>query len=309
MTQLRADYPSTEDEARTAAANAVRDYLLIESDLPRLERVLASWMDSVRMSLRAIDPAGVLAAVAVVERPRAEAAAVPERAMLFDVYRNQAPEPELLHELVQRAKEPGGQEEVIDLLGILEDAPLRGLFDLLAQEPEGHDRTVVIALAAELARDHLDVVEERMHDRRPWVARDAVLVAYRALGPGAIPMLETASRHPSPEVRHEAIRGLVGVGGAGAGGLLRELTLDADPDVRSQAVAGLGGLTTTEAVDGLVEVAAGPGDPGIRREALTFLAYQPSPIAVERLRWLASARRKPKLPRPLRRYAKSLVKR
>jgi hypothetical protein len=309
MTHLRADYPSTDEEARVTAADAVRDYLLMEDDLPRLERVLASWMGSVRSALRAVDPAGVLAAVAVVERPRAEAAAVPERAMLFDVYRNQAAEPELLHELVRHAKEPGGMEEVVELLSILEDAPVRALLDMLVVEPEGHDRTVLVALVTELARDHLDVIEERMGDQRAIVARDAVMVAYRALGTGAVPMLEVAGRHPSTEVRQEAIRGLVSVGGAGAVGILGDLARDADEGVRSLAIGALGGLTSTAAVDALAEVAGSDGDPRTRREALEFLAHHPSPLARERLRSLASTRRRPKLPRPLRRYAKALVKR
>jgi HEAT repeat protein len=166
---------------------------------------------------------------------------------------------------------------------------------------------VVITLATELASGHLDIVTQRMNDQRALVVRDAVAVAYRAFGAESLSILEMAARHPSPEVRQEAVRGLIVVGGASAIGGLQEFVHDTDDRVRKLAVGGLAGLTSAAAVDALVEVATTEADQQIRRDAMDYLARHPAPVARERLRSLASRRNKPRLPRPLRRYAKSLV--
>jgi HEAT repeat protein len=121
-------------------------------------------------------------------------------------------------------------------------------------------------------------------------------------------VLEQASRHPSPDVREEAVRGLIAVGGASAVGRLQDLARDRDDRVRTLAVAGLGGLVGPEAIRALAEVAADSSEPGTRKEALDHLARHPSPEARTRLKELASGRGDLRLPRPARRYAKGLMK-
>ena len=121
-------------------------------------------------------------------------------------------------------------------------------------------------------------------------------------------MLERASRHPSPDVREEAVRGLIAVAGASAVGRLRDLARDTDERVRTLAVAGLGGLVGPAAIQALAELACTSKDPATAKEALDHLARHPSYQARDRLRELASGKGDPTLPRPLRRYAKGLAR-
>jgi len=306
---LREQYPETDERQRVVAVDAVRDYLEIEEDLERLDRVLDAWMQAARASLRAGDVAGLREAVGVLERPRAAAAGAPERARLFEVYRDQAPESGLLRELVQVAKGPGGHLPVAELLSPLEGASVRGLLDLLADDGDGPDRTVILALATELAREYPDVLFDRVADPRGPVARDATYVAYWSGGPGAMRLLEMASRHPAPEVRVEAVRGLIAVAGANGIEQLRHMATDPDEQVRSLALAGLGGLLIPEAAQILEDVVVHSTDKATRKAALDHLARHPLPVARERLKRLASGHGTTKLPRQLRRAAKRMVKR
>ncbi|HEX9376591.1 MAG TPA: HEAT repeat domain-containing protein [Actinomycetota bacterium] len=308
MASLRAAFPDGEGQHREAAAHAVRDYLRVEQDLERLERVLASWMGEARGALRQADLGRLQDAVAVLERPRAEAQDTPERALLFTVYRNEVPDEAILGELVDRAREEDGRQAVAELLRPLEDSGVRALLNLLADRVESSDRSIVIALATELAREHLPVVEQRVGDRRVPVVRDAVTVAYRSGGSAALPILERASRHPAPQVREEAVRGLIAVAGAGAVTRLRDLARDTDERVRALAVTGLGGLVGGQAAQALVDVASTAPDAAVRKEAIEHLARNTSAEAGELLKAVAAGRTEHPVPRPLRRHAKTLAK-
>jgi hypothetical protein len=307
MALLRGGFPSTDEETREAAGYALVDYLVVERDLERLERVLASWRGATREVMRAGDAAGLGRMLALVERPRAAAVEEPERSMLFDVYRNQGPDPELLRELAGRAGDPEGLALVRELLAPFGEASLVTLLELLVDE-EGPDRSMIMSLAIHLARDHFGPVAARIGDRRAPAVRDAVTVASRVGGREAMAVLDRARRHASPHVREEAVRGLIATAGGGAAGALRELAQDTDERVRTLAVAGLGGLVVPAAIDALAEIASSSGDVAMRREALDHLARHPSPEARVRLRQLASRKGRRRLPRPVRRYAKSLVR-
>jgi HEAT repeat protein len=285
----------------------VHDYLLVETDLERLEMVLTGWIGAARTALHEQDVDALRATVLVLERSR-RAATEPERATLFDIYRNRAPEPEVLRRLVARAKEPDGHAVVVHLLDPLEEVGLAALLDLLAGEHDLHERSVIVALASDLAQERFDVIANRVDDPRPPVVRDAVTVACRSAGAQAMPVLERAARHPSAEVRQEVVRGLIAVAGGSAAGLLRDLASDPDEQVRRQAVAGLGGLVVPTAVDALGELAVESPDPATRRDALEGLSRHPSPEARIRLRTLAASKRRSGLPRTLRRYARSLLR-
>jgi hypothetical protein len=305
---LRDQFPSTDQAQRLAATEAIRDYLLVDDDLERLERVLAAWMETAREGLREGDVRVVRDALDLLEGPRAASAAEPDRAKLFDLYRSQLPEPGILETLVERAKDPGGHDRVEELLGPLEEVSVTALLELLETDQESHERAIIISLATDLARDHLDTVTARIGDRRASVARDAVTVAYRVGGTSVLSTLDQASRHAVPDVREEAVRGLIAVAGASAAGRLRELARDPEPRVQSLAVAGLGGLIGSEAIGALIDVAISPGELVTRREAIDQLARHPSPEARARLTQVARGKTTPRAHRQLRRYAKGALR-
>src|SRR5207302_6862568 len=206
---LGSSFPQQPDELLSTAANAVRDYLRTETDMERLQRVMASWTGAAREALREGDARGLRHAVAVLDDARAASPDESERAALFRQYRSRVPQGDVLREVVARLGGDEDRQAVADLLRPLGDASLAGLLDLLGEPLEVGQRNTVILLAADLAAGHLDLLAERVGDRRVTVARDALAVAYRVGGAGALPLLDRAARHASPEVRAEAARGLV----------------------------------------------------------------------------------------------------
>src|SRR5262249_20329976 len=150
---------------------AVQDYLVVEDDLERLGRVMEAWTQTARTSLRAADATGLREAIAVLDTPRAAAAGaeLTERLQLFDGYRRAMPEASILRDLVELAKGPEGVDPVVALLEVLDDTAVGALLDLLADDEDGPDRNVVVMLATELARGHVDVLALRMDSQRAQV--------------------------------------------------------------------------------------------------------------------------------------------
>jgi HEAT repeat protein len=120
------------------------------------------------------------------------------------------------------------------------------------------------------------------------------------------PLLEQATEHPVPDVRREAVKGLIATGGTGAVPRLTELSLDPDEHVRSLAVDGLGGLVVPEAAQALATVAARAANHSARRAALDHLARNPSWDAGQALERLAGKRSG--APRTVRRQARRAMR-
>jgi HEAT repeat protein len=70
----------------------------------------------------------------------------------------------------------------------------------------------------------------------------------------------------------------------------------------------MGGLSTPGACAALARLVRTLHDQGDRRKAIDALARHPSPEASDVLTELASSKSRPKLPRRVRRYAKTLSK-
>jgi HEAT repeat protein len=167
---------------------------------------------------------------------------------------------------------------------------------------------VLLGILCEVARGHHHSVARRLADHRWFVARNAVTVLYRSGGKDVVPMLGEASRHKEAAVRREAARGLLAVAGLGAMPDLMVLAIDPDESVRSAVISAMGGLSTPGACAALARLVRTLHDQGDRRKAIDALARHPSPEASDVLTELASSKSRPKLPRRVRRYAKSLSK-
>jgi len=311
LAAIRRQFPDTEDALQAEAAAALGDYLRLEPDMERLERFLMGWVEASRECLRRGDGRTLMRLIDVADGGRAASAQAgrPDRAQLFDVYRRQIPDPATLRELVGHAVEGGNHLAVQALLAPLGDAAVDGLLDVLAAEADGRARGILVNLLTELARGHTARVAARLSDRRWEVVRDAVAILNRAGGPEAAPAIVEASRHREPAVRKESIWGLIAVAGPAGAERLRHLADDPDDGIRVLAVGALGGLVTPAAVTALVEIAGLGHDQAIRRAALDHLARHPSADARRSLESLARSRHRPKLPRALRKHAKTLLRR
>jgi HEAT repeat protein len=225
---------------------------------------------------------------------------------VFTAHWRQVPHPTILREVVAASRAEGTIESMPALLAPLRDAAVVGLMDTLAAEGHVHDRALLLKLLGDLAADDLDVVVERLdHDRWEHV-RDAVAVLQRVGGLRVARLLEKATEHPIPDVRREAVKGLIAAGGTGAVPRLAELSLDPDEHVRSLAVDALGGLVVPEAAAALAGVASRAADHSVRRAALDHLARNPSWAAGQALEGLAGKRSG--APRALRRHAKRALR-
>ena len=309
MEVLRSTFPQGDGQQLETAAAAVHDYLFTETDVDRLHRVMVSWTGTARQALRDGDVDGARRSVGVLEGVRADREEGAGRVALLTAYRQRLPQGDVLREVVERTRRDGEHERTAALLRPIGPAAIVGLLDLLAEDPDAGERGVILPLATTLAHDHFDVVADRVRDPRVAVARDALAVAHRAGGERALPLLETASRHPDPGVREEAVNGFVSVAGARAVDHLRDLALDRDPRVGVPAVVGLGGLVVPEAARALAQVAESDRSRTVRHEALDRLAAHRSGLAAELLARLSTRRGGRNLPRSLRRRARQLARR
>lgn len=304
------EFPDSDVDHEQVAFATIRDFLAIEEDTDRLERVLELWTQEVRDSLGRRERERALRLVQVVEglEPRG-GDGIEERRGLFEAYWRRILDPSLIQALIG----PSDEQEIAALRSLLApfgERAIEALLDLLAQEEERTKRATLIAVLSELAADHHDLVGERLNDDRWYVVRNAVTVLHRSQGgPEIIPLLQRAARHPHPLVRREAIWGYAAAAGPAAIKHIRSMTVDADGTVRHMAVSALGSLVTEEAVGALTEVARNSRDNDLRRRALDELGRHPGVTAAEVLQQLASFRSRPRLPRRLRRHARTLLRR
>ena len=298
LAALRGAWPEGDDAVQGEAAVTLSDYLRLEPEEGR--QVLRRGQGGAVVRMIDAAESGRMAALQAGQF---------DRATLFDPYRRQIPDPVIVRPLVAQAMEGGHELALQALLAPLGDAAVDGLLDVLAGEPDGRARGILLTLLTELAPGHTRRVAARLSDRRWEVVRDAVAVLHRAGGPEAAPFIVEASKHPQAAVRKESIWGLIAVGGPEGAERLRYLAEDPDGGVRVLAVGALGGLVTPAAVTALAEVARRARDPSIRRAALDHLARHPSREAVRALEALAKSRSRPRMPRSLRKHAKGLLRR
>jgi hypothetical protein len=304
---LRDEFPESQDDEEAIATAAIHDYFRVEDDLHRLDQVLANWAGAAQRALRRGDREAVVRLVDVVGDARAEAESrSPERAAVFTDHWRQVPHPTILREVVTASRAAGNIDSMTALLAPLRDAAVEGLLETLAAEEHVHERALLLKLLGELAGDALDAVVKRLQHKRWEHVRDAVAVLQRVGGMRVTRLLEQATEHPIPDVRREAVKGLIAVGGAGAVPRLTELSLDPDEHVRSLAVDGLGGLVVPEASGALATVVARATDHSVRRTALDHLARNPSWAAGQALEQLAGKRSG--APRAVRRQARRAMR-
>lgn len=304
---IRDGFPRTAQEQRSVVLGALSDYLRAETDLGRLAEVLGVLADEVATALRGREELRVAEVLAVTRGVLADATAVDKR-VLIEAALDRALSAAVLADLVAVSDRDDVAESAIRLLKPFGGLAVDKLMDDLAQERDRGRRALLMAILVEVARGHHPRVARRLSDHRWFVARNVVTVLSRSGGPEVVPALAEASRHKEAAVRREAARGLLTVAGLDALPELMELAADQDDSVRTAVISAMGGLVTPGACIALARLARSLRDQGDRRRALDALARHPAPEALDVLEDLASSRSAPKLPRRIRRYAKSLAK-
>src|SRR5207247_9064199 len=118
---------------------------------------------------------------------------------------------------------------------------------LLGEGADGERGARVLAALRQGARGDLRPVVARLQGRRWCVVRNAANLLGNAGGEEVLDQLAGAARHPSAQVRKEAVKALVVAGGAKAVLHLHALAGEGPQDVRPTAVSVLGAIFAPEA--------------------------------------------------------------
>jgi hypothetical protein len=305
---IREEFPSSAARQRDVAFAALSDYLRIEADPDRLADVLTVWAEEAAAALRRRDQEHLERLLAVMDAVR-EDPGEPDKPALVEATLTRVLSPEMLSDLITLVDEDGSSASTIRLLAPFGEIAVDWLMDDLAEEGDRGRRGLILSILPDLARGHHRRVARRLSDARWFVARNAVTVLSRSGGPEVIPLLAEALRHREPGVRREAVRGLLAVAGMEAVPELLGLASDPDETVRATVITALGGLTAPGACAALGKLTRSLRDPADKRRGVEALTRHPSPEAVAVLAELAGTKSPPALPRRVRRFARTQLKR
>jgi len=301
---MQATLPRTDEQRKASALLALRDYLMLEGDDERLGEVLSLWAEGLQEAMAMRDPVRVRELLDSVRE--ALGAAGEERESLYGSYARQALAPEAVLALVATVRLDDVGATVPEVLEPFGDIGVEVLLDLLAEEADRERRAHLLAALRQVARGHLRPVVARLQDPRWYVVRNAANLLGNAGGEEVLDQLAGAARHPSAQVRKEAVKALVVAGGAKAVLHLYALAGEGPQDVRPTAVSVLGAIFAPEAAAALGDIALSNPDRGLRRQALDELAEGTE--GRELLRALSDAKTRPKLTWKLRRHARRLLR-
>jgi len=87
------------------------------------------------------------------------------------------------------------------------------------------------------------LIGEQLSDNRWYFVRNIVSILGESKTDQAIEFLQRVADHKNVRIRHEVVKGLIGIGGMKAAGLLGRFLQDSDEEVQLSAIHGLAGLS------------------------------------------------------------------
>jgi hypothetical protein len=291
---------SVEEQSASVALATLQDYLAVEKDRLQFDEVAGVWVDVTRDALRERDYRRVLELISAVDGVNT----LSDERTFFEVFAPQVLDRTVVRDLMVLEQEEG--PTVAAALAPFGDVGVEALFEQLAEEEDRGRRAGLLGVLRQLAPGRAKTVVPRLSDPRWYVVRNAVNVLRHTGDPDVLELLAGASKHTAEAVRREAVWGLA-AGGAAAVPYLVQLANAPDRSVRRLSVQALGQLTAAEAVAALKTIVLEAADLDARRQALEALAAHASPEAADALKEL-SGRTRPRLPRKLRKQAKSLAR-
>jgi HEAT repeats len=292
---------SAEEQSSSVALATLQDYLGVERDQLQFDQVAGVWVDAIRDAVRNREFRRVIELLSAVDGIKMHAEDKP----FFDVYGPQVLDRKVVRQLMLLEGEADGPGAA-SVLSSFGDVGVEALFEQLAEEEDRGRRAGLLGVLRQLAPGRAKTVVPRLSDPRWYVVRNAVNVLRHTGDPDVLELLAGASKHTAEAVRREAVWGLA-AGGVAAVPYLAQLANAPDRGVRRLSVQALGGLTAPEAVGALTTIVISGSETETRRQALDALAEHNSSESRDALRSLAG-RVRPRLPRALRKHAKSLGK-
>jgi hypothetical protein len=300
---IRSGVPQTERQRREAAILALRDYIVVETDLEQIGEALHVWSERVERAVRERD----VELVAAMVQPMREALAASadlERSSLFEFSVKRALGRDLVLDLASSAEGPEGTDPR-PLLAPFGEAGVEGLLDLLADEEDRDRRAHLLGLLRRTVHGYVGPVVARLRDPRWFVVRNAANLLGAAGGAEVLDQLGATTRHDVPEVRREAVKALMVAGGSAAVPYLQRAALDGPDDVQHAAVVALGSVLAPEAAEALAEVACSSKSRSLAIRTVDELAEHPEGETY--LHQVASGR-SPRAPWRVRRHARKVAR-
>jgi len=141
--------------------------------------------------------------------------------------------------------------ELETYLRLLPSGAMEPLLDLLGELKQRKARRILCEVLADLLRESLDPLVNRLDDPRWFVVRNLVYILRRSGNQDGLASLQRTLRHPHPKVRQETLRALEAIGMARSPDFLLGLLKSSDEICRTWALERLAALGDPRAVEPL----------------------------------------------------------
>jgi HEAT repeat protein len=166
---------------------------------------------------------------------------------------------EALHDSFWWYEREPAANDLLDAIESMGEPAVDPLIESLA-DPEGTIRRFAASLLGKMrAAKAIPALGMALYDLHHEVGAVAA-VALGSMGAGSLDELELAARHPEPQIRQHAARGLAGIDDPRSASLLLELLNDFEQLVRMQAVPGLAAQGDPLAIAALMQTAGDRSD-------------------------------------------------
>ncbi|MFQ5538670.1 MAG: HEAT repeat domain-containing protein [Gemmatimonadota bacterium] len=274
---VSSERPSRADEADPEAFREAVETFLAS---PPLER--GGQASALRDHAMALRDANMLDALAdAVERLTLGSGAPPDEACI--AMARQLLSPGTTSRLVARlgsTRDEERREQLMQVVTRMGHEMALAIADALSDTSDRFARRSFMEAMVALGPEAMPVLESMMEDGRWFVVRNAVAILGEVGGERAVERITTALAHTEPKVRREALLSLAKVGGEDAGLLVYGMIEDPDPDVRLAAAMAAGALKVERALKPLLSLLEGENDEDVVVGVLGALGQLGDPGAV-----------------------------
>ncbi len=178
------------------------------------------------------------------------------------------------------AREEHRREELVRVCTLVGHEMAVAISDALSDTKDRRARRTFLDAMQAMGPDAMPVLETMMEDGRWYVVRNAVSVLGELDEPRSVEYITTSLAHTHPKVRREALLALAKVGGSDAGMLVQGMLQDPDAEVRLAAVMAAGELKVERALKPLLEILEEEDDEDVVIGVLRALGRLGDPGAV-----------------------------
>jgi len=178
------------------------------------------------------------------------------------------------------AREEHRREELVRVCTVVGHEMAVAISDALSDTTDRRARRTYLDAMEAMGPDAMPVLETMMEDGRWYVVRNAVSILGELDEPRSVEYITSSLAHTHPKVRREALLALAKVGGSDAGMLVQGMLQDPDSEVRLAAAMAAGELKVERALKPLLEILEEEDDQDVVLALLRALGRLGDPGAV-----------------------------